>query len=601
MDGFLVQCIKGYGRIVAKKKEMDIMDVREGKTFFSFRTYCAICTRMITLWELESRRHYQESIFGWTYITLVWNIMCRNNNVGKLMLSHFDWSEDAMIITLCRTKCDQSGVNEGNSKYLYANPTNPSVCPLLALGVYMICKPRDPTNFRIKLFEGDLADKRFENILNRVVSEMPQETLGGSKEEFGTHSNRKGSVTYALNFNFVSAVQVYLRAGWKIGGAADRYIFGGAGGDQIVGRTICGLPTNSPEFATLPPHFSNEDLILLEQIGWSKIVPCYDLFPQGFKKVVPYLLASVIFHIEFLHSKLPPEHPLWLQPWFTREFGGKTLPQYFGGKVLTGCGMCREANMQATGIPSHILLSTETQDLRNEINKLKELLKEMYENIPDSVADRIVKHIEGQGFHPLTHTDVQKIVNEALMHQMDEIKCLLRQSGAVNNHNTCIDPRSDGNSIEFEGYHVYCWKGAMGRYVPPNFVFPSCDCKTMWMLWNVGNASVGNGVKPYRKIYEDKRGCDLNSVQEREKLSKAARVMRRIEDIALSQKLITKEQYANNSVCKLSIEQINEIFDKTYSSLMEETNTEEQSYSTRNVDRQYTTIFNKLSRKRQRI
>jgi hypothetical protein len=34
----------------------------------------------------------------------------------------------------------------------------------------------------------------------------------------------------------MSAVAVYLRAGWSLGNVQDRYIFSGAGSDQVVGR-----------------------------------------------------------------------------------------------------------------------------------------------------------------------------------------------------------------------------------------------------------------------------------------------------------------------------------------------------------------------------
>lgn len=43
-------------------------------------------------------------------------------------------------------------------------------------------------------------------------------------------------------FVVISAVQVYLRAGWSLGNVQDRYIFAGPGGDQLVGRAVCGLP-----------------------------------------------------------------------------------------------------------------------------------------------------------------------------------------------------------------------------------------------------------------------------------------------------------------------------------------------------------------------
>lgn len=59
---------------------------------------------------------------------------------------------------------------------------------------------------------------------------------------------------------FLSAVNVYLRAGWSLDNVQDRYIFAGAGGDQIVGRAASGLPITDLRFAVLPPHFSTEDL-----------------------------------------------------------------------------------------------------------------------------------------------------------------------------------------------------------------------------------------------------------------------------------------------------------------------------------------------------
>ena len=67
---------------------------------------------------------------------------------------------------------------------------------------------------------------------------------------------------------FMSAVNVYLRAGWSLGNVQDRYIFAGAGGDQIVGRAAAELPIKDMLFAVLPPHFSNEDLKLLNGHVW---------------------------------------------------------------------------------------------------------------------------------------------------------------------------------------------------------------------------------------------------------------------------------------------------------------------------------------------
>jgi hypothetical protein len=47
---------------------------------------------------------------------------------------------------------------------------------------------------------------------------------------------------------------IYKRAGWHFG-VPDTYIFVTAGGDQHVGRAVCGLPSTSVDFAALPPYF----------------------------------------------------------------------------------------------------------------------------------------------------------------------------------------------------------------------------------------------------------------------------------------------------------------------------------------------------------
>jgi hypothetical protein len=65
-----------------------------------------------------------------------------------------------------------------------------------------------------------LVVKKFSNWLKRVLSNdsiHPQE-LGSLAEDLGTHSFRKGVVTYSLSFpGGPSAVAAYLRAGWSLG------------------------------------------------------------------------------------------------------------------------------------------------------------------------------------------------------------------------------------------------------------------------------------------------------------------------------------------------------------------------------------------------
>ncbi len=120
-----------------------------------------------------------------------------------------------------------------------------------------------------------------------------------------------------------------------------RYIFPGSGGDQIVGRALSGLPVSATTFTTLPPHFTRDDLLSLGAIGWSHIFEGYDSYPQCFRRAVPYLLASIVFHHDWLKTNLPGNHPFWQQRLCIGELpsllnGKKNLILGLYGRVLTG-------------------------------------------------------------------------------------------------------------------------------------------------------------------------------------------------------------------------------------------------------------------------
>ena len=101
---------------------------------------------------------------------------------------------------------------------------------------------------------------------------------------------------------------------WSLG-VQSRYILEGQGSDQLCGRAATGLCITESEFANLPPHFDPAAAIL-ELEEWEKILPGYSTFyPESFKQVVPYLLASLVYHKNFLEMYLPKNHPI-----FARDF-----------------------------------------------------------------------------------------------------------------------------------------------------------------------------------------------------------------------------------------------------------------------------------------
>jgi len=107
-------------------------------------------------------------------MTMQWNLLCRSVSVEDLMLEHITWQEDAMRVIFSKTKSDQTGEGISNDKFIYSNVINPTVDPILALGVYIFCKQRNSQNgCNYPLFEGNDQKARFSKILHDVVGFIP--------------------------------------------------------------------------------------------------------------------------------------------------------------------------------------------------------------------------------------------------------------------------------------------------------------------------------------------------------------------------------------------------------------------------------------------
>jgi hypothetical protein len=437
------------------------------------------------------------------------------------MLQHVDWQNDAMLITFAKHKGDQTGEGLGNEKHVYANPLNPTICPLLALAVLVFTKHRAP-NAKQQLFEGTKSEDRFVKILQTVLQLVPENILGACRKDIGTHSNRKGCATFLHEFCNKTPVQVYLRAGWSLGNVPDRYIFAGAGGDQVVGRAASGLPINAKEFATLPPHFTRETMQELNDIGWEHVLEGYKNYPASFQRVIPFLFASLIFHMDFLRETLHAGHPLWSQKMFTCRLPSmsETAAQKFAGVAITGINVCKNTNMFATGIPQGLSLAL-------EIEKLQEAFREMSEQ---SAKDR-------------------ELVVAAVNGIPEQVKNLIMATFQVEG---AVPP-----AAQQEPFMTFFWGGRFRAVPYAGWRFPSLDAKTMWSLWHHGHA--GERIRPYKQL---RLRNWIEDVEEssRDNISRTARVLQIIEDEAIARGLLI----ANQDVSTLSLDASIAIFDACY-------------------------------------
>ena len=267
--------LKGYQRRVSQLKLDGRMPVFEGKYHLPFEGY-----RVLAALLFRSDR-FDEMLFAWPFLVLQWNLIARTATVSSIMMEHIGWEGDALLISTPKHKGDQEGV-KCFARHLYANPSFPAICPVLALAILTFVRTlrhdpstedtSAPASFRV--FDGPNNSARFSDNLSRIIAAVPSSDvhlLGGERKQLGTHSVRKGAASYCTGMiNGPSTVQIFLRAGWSLGNVQDRYLFAGAGGDQLTGRVLSGLPFTDSSFASLPPHFNQEGM---RMINWDSILP----------------------------------------------------------------------------------------------------------------------------------------------------------------------------------------------------------------------------------------------------------------------------------------------------------------------------------------
>jgi hypothetical protein len=523
------------------------------------------------------------------------------------MLQHVDWREDCLVITLAKHKGDQSGEGLSNEKHIYANPLNPSICPILALAVLIFCTHRGQSTRLQQLYNGKNSEQRFGKILKVILNLIDSQliTLGANVGDIGTHSNRKGAASFVLNLSStISPVNVYLRAGWSLGNVQDRYIFAGAGGDQLMGRAVSGLPINSKDFAILPPHFSDVDIEFIKNYGWDNVLEGYQYYPKSFQRVIPYLLASLIHHIGWLRSELGHCHPLWNQRLFSAVCDSGTgrdlLINHISEKVLLGWRFCSISNMHATGIPLDLLIATEVNELKEVVRKLEERsyrsisdskteilskLEWLADALPTKIKDNIMENFIVDNVAPVNMADVTRAIETSHNHVVETLKELLasRFSSSPSQQNV-----SEGNQQSEQtdkSFQSWNWGGRLFCYVPEYFVFPTTDVKTMWNLWHYGNLS--ERIRPYKLLNTDGHRADLKEKKQKVNLYRANVVMSKLLQIAVNLNLLGE----NDSIESLPRERADEIYYKSYDMMIMELYDE---HPLRMNEINYNTIANRL-------
>jgi hypothetical protein len=156
--------------------------------------------------------------------------------------------------------------------------------------------------------------------------------------------------------------------GQGFGKLKDRYIHYGECPDQLCGRVVCGLPFNE-DLATVTPNFH---LDLLEEMNydfWCDVIGGYSNHPKGIQSTLPFLLASLVYHEDFLRDQLHPDHLIFTSRWITHN----PLLDKMRQKVLSGNDMT--SAIKVTRVPSYIAAARQVKEQSHRISELKQNLE----------------------------------------------------------------------------------------------------------------------------------------------------------------------------------------------------------------------------------
>ena len=339
------------------------------------------------------------------------------------------------------------------------------------------------------------------------------------------HGTRKGSAVEATSGTTCPPPpsSVARRGEWSMGKIFDIYWLFAQAGDQYLGRILAGLDPNTPEFATLPPHFKegieNENIVYGMKRCFPSIMTLND--EETRKNMTGLLmrcLASIVWHSEVLLKVIAenPGHPFYLIPVLNET----NLLCALRPLVTTD----PTRNMSTpTGIPPHCKMMVDLKALMEMLTLQRKDHMDMKQDLIMAVRESIEQHAIENGH--LTHSSVTSILNqqnEAQKRRIDEVflnrdrDIDIKLNSILSALRTDRAPPLHDNLPSFEENNVndgvrtrsflHSWGGKFW-HVPENFMFPAkCNRKRAWELWILGqpNYVLADGtsapVMPFMKL-----------------------------------------------------------------------------------------------------
>ena len=291
-----------------------------------------------------------------------------------------------------------------------------------------------------------------------------------------------------------SSVALCLRTGWRLGDVQDRYFFAQEGGDQYVGRSVCGLNPNSPEFATLPPHIIAEPAVIKAALD-----TCFPNAPSSLAGVLELVLASVVFHADSLRE-VAASHPVFNTALFASGLFTTLRPL-----VRSGSSSVR---MQPSGIPPHVAILTQLQGHQRAMEAI--VIK--METIAPAAVQGVVEVLEARaiGAGTVTFAGLEALLEQKLADVMASTGLADLAQRLVPGAGTGAHPLAVAQQRGEPQQQVHMWGGSF-RSLPNTFRLPTGGIRIAWLHYMCPNNELGypplRGVAP-RDVIDAPRGVE---------------------------------------------------------------------------------------------
>lgn len=198
-----------------------------------------------------------------------------------------------------------------------------------------------------------------------------------------THSIRKGAAVIASTSSTAAPpISSLMRRGdWSMGRTMDRYVRWASAGDQYLGRTVALLNPSSVEFQVLPPHFRDNSPADVLDNAVMQVFGSVAIENETFKPVLLRLLASLVFHRDFLVGILDANHTVFTSVFVYRE------PALYD--KLRPYVVQDHDSLQPTGIPPHVDNIASLQKIINLQTTLIGRFEELHGNISETIQKAI--------------------------------------------------------------------------------------------------------------------------------------------------------------------------------------------------------------------